>query len=153
VIDRLGGRPIGSGLTYSGHPLACACAVATIEALRDERLVERAAETGDMLGSGLAALAEAHPAIGEVRGLGAFWGIELVRNRESKKPLVPFDARGAAAEPVEALLRAALRRGLYLLAHWNVLLVCPPLTISHDECEEGLELLDEVLDLADGYYG
>jgi len=153
VIDRLGGRPIGSGLTYSGHPLACACAVATIETLADEHVVERAAETGKTLGSGLAALAERHPSIGDVRGLGAFWGVELVRNRETRDPLVPFDARGAAAEPVESLVRAAMRRGLYMLSHWNVLLVCPPLTISEEECEEGLALLDDVLELADACYG
>ena len=75
-------------------------------------------------------LAEKHPSIGEVRGLGCFWGLELVRNRETREPLVPFNACGEAAAPVARLAKAALERGLYLMTHWNVVMVCPPLVIT-----------------------
>ncbi|MDQ3822605.1 MAG: aminotransferase class III-fold pyridoxal phosphate-dependent enzyme [Actinomycetota bacterium] len=137
------------GLTYSGHPLACAAAVASIEAFREEGIVEHAAETGEIFRRELDGLAERHPSIGEVRGLGCFWGLELVKNRETREPLVPFNATGEAFAPVAKLAKAALDRGLYLMTHWNVVMVCPPLTITRDELDEGIGILDEALAVAD----
>lgn len=138
-----------SGLTACGHPLACAAGVATVETIRAERLVERAAEMGEVLGSGLHELATRHPSVGEVRGVGLLWGLELVRDRETREPLVPYGARGAAAAPVAALRRAALDRGLHVYPHGNLLLVAPPLVVGREEVELGLGLLDEVLAVAD----
>jgi taurine--2-oxoglutarate transaminase len=140
------------GLTYSGHPLACAVGVASIEAFREEGIVEHAAEMGDVFRERLHALAERHPSIGDVRGLGCFWGLELVRDRATREPLVPFNAGGEAAAPVARLAKAALERGLYLMTHWNVVMVCPPLTITREELEEGLAILDDVLAIADEHY-
>jgi len=137
------------GLTYSGHPLACASAVASIEAFQEEGIVENAAEMGGVFADKLRALQERHPSIGDVRGLGCFWGLELVKNRETREPLVPFNAAGEAFAPVARLAKAALERGLYLMTHWNVVMVCPPLTITRDEIEEGVAILDEVLSIAD----
>jgi taurine---2-oxoglutarate transaminase len=139
------------GLTYAGHPLACASAVASIEVFREEGVVENAGEVGSYLGEGLRGLAERHPSIGEVRGLGCFWGVELVKNRESREMLVPFNGSGEAAAPVARLVKAALERGLYLMTHWNVVMVVPPLTITRDEVDEGLAILDEALAIADEY--
>jgi taurine---2-oxoglutarate transaminase len=140
------------GLTYSGHPLACAAAVASIEAFREEGIVENSAAMGDVFREELAGLQERHPSLGEVRGLGCFWGLELVRNRETREPLVPFNATGEEMAPVSRLARAALDRGLYLMTHWNVVMVCPPLTITRDELDEGIAALDEALAVADEYY-
>jgi taurine--2-oxoglutarate transaminase len=137
------------GLTYSGHPLACAAAVASIEAFREEGIVEHAAEMEQHFRAGLAALADRHPSIGDVRGLGCFFGLELVRDRETREPLVPFNATGDAFAPVARLMKAALERGLYLMTHWNVVMVCPPLTITREELDEGLGILDEALAVAD----
>src|SRR5204863_8491354 len=114
------------GLTYSGHPLACASAVASIEAFREEGIVEQAAATGEVFRTELAGLAERHPSIGDVRGLGCFWGLELVKNRETREPLVPFNGSGEAAKPVTLLMKRALERGLYLLTHWASCMTCPP---------------------------
>jgi taurine---2-oxoglutarate transaminase len=139
------------GLTYSGHPLACAAAVASIEAFREEGIVEHAAEAGETLGAGLRSLAERHPSVGDVRGKGLFWGIELVRDRATREMLVPFNATGEAAAPIARIVKAGLERGLYLMAHWNVIMVCPPLTITRDELDEGLAGLDAVLAIADEY--
>jgi taurine--2-oxoglutarate transaminase len=139
------------GLTYSGHPLACASAVASIEAFRDEGVVENAAEMGDVFRERLGELAERHPSIGEVRGLGCFWGLELVKNRETREPLVPFNATGEDFAPVARMAKAAVERGLYLMTHWNVVIVAPPLTITRDELDEGVETLDEALSIADEY--
>jgi taurine--2-oxoglutarate transaminase len=140
------------GLTYSGHPLACAVGVASIEAFREEGIVEHAAEMGDAFRDALHGLAERHPSIGDVRGLGCFWGLELVRDRETREPLVPFNATGEAAQPVARVAKAALERGLYLMTHWNVVMICPPLTITREELAEGIAILDDVLAIADEYH-
>jgi taurine--2-oxoglutarate transaminase len=141
------------GLTYSGHPLACASAIASIEAFREEDIVENAAEMGGVFAEALRGLQDRHPSVGEVRGLGCFWGIELVRNRATREPLVPFNATGQAFAPVARLGKAALERGLYLMTHWNVVMVCPPLTITRDEIEEGIAVLDEALATTDEFVG
>jgi len=153
LADWVRDKFFAGGLTYSGHPLACASGVASIEAFRSEGVVENAAAMGDVFREELAALAARHPSIGDVRGLGCFWGLELVRNRETREPLVPFNAAGDAAAPVTRLTKAALDRGLYLFVHWNVIMLAPPLNVTRDELAEGLEILDEVLAIADEYAG
>jgi taurine--2-oxoglutarate transaminase len=104
---------------------------------------------GEVLGDGLRGLMERHPSIGEVRGKGLFWGVELVKDRETREPLVPFNAAGEAAAPVARLAKAAMERGVYLMTHWNVIICAPPLTITREELDEGLGVLDEVLSLVD----
>ena len=74
-----------------------------------------------------------------------------MRNRETREPLVPFNAGGEAAAPVGRMVKAALGRGLYLFVHWNVVMIAPPLTITREELDEGLDTLDEVLAIADEY--
>jgi taurine---2-oxoglutarate transaminase len=150
IAEWVRGKYFAGGLTYSGHPLACASAVASIEAFREEGIVEHAAEMGAYLGPRLLELRERHSTIGDVRGLGLFWGIELVKDRETREPLVPFNATGAAFAPVARIGAAALQRGLYLMTHWNMILVVPPLTITREELDEGLAVLDEALAAADG---
>jgi taurine--2-oxoglutarate transaminase len=149
IVDGIRDRFFPGGLTYAGHPLACASGVASIEAFREEGVVENAAAMGQWFGDALNSLADRHPSIGDVRGLGCFWGIELVKNRDTREMLVPYNASGEAAAPVARLAKAALVRGLYLMTHWNVVMVVPPLTITPDEAEEGVEILDDVLALAD----
>jgi taurine--2-oxoglutarate transaminase len=100
---------------------------------------------GEVLAEELPRLQERHPSIGDVRGKGLFWGIELVKDRQTREPLVPFNAAGEAAAPVATLAKAAMERGLYLMTHWNVIIVAPPLTITREELDEGLGILDEVL--------
>ena len=152
LADWVRGRFFPGGLTYAGHPLACASAVASIEAFREEGIVENAAEVGAYLGERLRGLQEGHPSIGEVRGIGCFWGIELVKNRQTREMLVPFNGGGEAAVPVTRMAKAALEKGLYLMTHWNVVMAVPPLTITRDEVDEGIAALDEALAIADGYY-
>ncbi|MFL6037718.1 MAG: aminotransferase class III-fold pyridoxal phosphate-dependent enzyme, partial [Gaiellaceae bacterium] len=151
IADWVRDKYFAGGLTYSGHPLACASAVASIEAFKEEGIVENAAEMGGVFAEQLRGLQERHPSIGDVRGLGCFWGIELVKNRDTREPLVPFNASGEAFAPVARVYKAALERGLYLMTHWNVVMVCPPLTITRDEIEEGIGILDEALTVADEY--
>jgi taurine--2-oxoglutarate transaminase len=140
---------LAGGLTYSGHPLACASGVASIGIFKEEKVVENAAAMGERLGEALAGLAARHPSIGDVRGRGLFWGLELVRDRATREPLVPFNAGGEANLPMARLGKAALARGLFLMLHFNVVMICPPLTITADELDEGVRILDEILALAD----
>jgi taurine---2-oxoglutarate transaminase len=151
IAEWVRSRYFAGGLTYSGHPLACASGVASIEAFQEEGVVENAAAMGEWFAEALGDLQERHPSIGDVRGLGCFWGLELVRSGETREPLVPFNASGEAAAPVARLAKAALERGLYLMTHWNVIMVVPPLTITRDEAEEGIAILDEALAIADEY--
>src|SRR3954471_7240714 len=152
IAEWIRSRPFAGGLTYSGHPLACAVGVASIEAFREEGIVEHAAEMGEAIRDALHGLAEKHPSIGEVRGLGCFWGLELVRSRDTREMLVPFNAGGDDNAPMARIAKAALERGLYLMTHWNVIMVCPPLTITRDELDEGIAVLDDALSIADEYY-
>ncbi len=146
VYETFRERPYPGGLTYSGHPLACAAAVATITAMADEGIVENAARIGaEVIGPRLAELADRHEVIGEVRGLGVFWALELVRDRATHEPLVPYNASGAAAAPMTALVGACKRRGLLPFVNMNRLHVVPPCTVSADEARLGLDLLDEAL--------
>src|SRR6476469_5743379 len=123
VYDAIEDRFFAGGLTYSGHPLACAAGVASIGIFREEGIVENSAGQGRYLADALRSLGERHPSVGDVRGLGLFWGLELVRNRETREPLVPFNAAGEAAAPVARLTKAALDAGLYLFVHWNVIML------------------------------
>ena len=107
--------------------------------------------TGDVLAEELPRLAQKHPSIGDVRGKGLFWGIELVKDRETREPLVPFNAAGPDLAPIGAIMKAAMERGLYLMTHWNVIMVVPPLTVTREEVDAGIAILDDVLTIADEY--
>jgi taurine--2-oxoglutarate transaminase len=146
VYDTFAQRPFPGGLTYSGHPLACAAAVAAITAMTDEGTVENADRLGrEVIGPALAELAERHEIVGEVRGVGAFWAVELVRDRATREPLVPYAAAGPANAPMAALTKACLRRGLLPFVNGSRTHVVPALNITDDEARYGLALLDEAL--------
>ena len=152
IADTFADRVYPGGLTYSGHPLACASAVASINIFKEEGIIEHARHLGDdIVGPELAAIAERHPSVGEVRGLGVFWAIELVRDRDTREPLVPYNAAGAAAKPMAELATACKQRGLWPFTHFNRMHVVPPLTISDDEMRAGLAIIDEALAVADSY--
>jgi len=153
IADSFKDRVYPGGLTYSGHPLACAAAVASINIFKEEKIVENARSLGtDVIGPELEKLKAKHPSIGDVRGLGVFWAIELVRNRETRKPLVPFNAGGADAKPMVDFANACKAKGLWPFVHFNRTHVAPPCNASADELREGIAILDEALSVADSYY-
>ncbi|MGY0068720.1 aminotransferase class III-fold pyridoxal phosphate-dependent enzyme [Streptomyces sp. QTS137] len=152
IADTFGKRPYPGGLTYSGHPLACAAAVATIDAMAEEGVVENAALLGEsVVGPALRELARRHPSVGEVRGVGMFWALELVRNRETREPLVPYNAAGEANAPMAAFAAAAKANGLWPFVNMNRTHVVPPCTVSEAELKEGLAALDSALSAADDF--
>ncbi|MFM8599527.1 MAG: aspartate aminotransferase family protein [Mycobacterium sp.] len=140
-------RPYPGGLTYSGHPLAAACAVATINAMEDEGMVANAARIGEqVLGPGLTELAQRHPSVGEVRGLGVFWAVELVADPATREPLAPY---GGSSPAMNAVLAACKSGGVLPFANFNRIHVCPPCNVSEAEVTEGLAILDQALAVAD----
>ena len=143
-------RVFQSGLTFTAHPISLAAAIANIQVLQEDELVTRAQQMGAVLHRKLADLGEQHPCVGEVRSIGLFGVIELVKDRNSKEPLAPFD--GTSPEMV-ALRRRLLDKGLFLYIHWHTLLIVPPLIISEAELAEGFAILDEALSITDEAIG
>lgn len=152
IAETFDRRPYPGGLTYSGHPLACAAAVATIRTMAEEGIVEHAAQLGEtVIGPALHELAARHPSVGEVRGTGAFWALDLVRDRETREPLVPYNATGADNAPMADFAAAAKRGGLWPFVNMNRTHVVPPCNITEAELKEGLDVLDEALTAADAH--
>ena len=143
-------RVYPGGLTYSGHPLACATAVACIETMERERIVENARRVGDdVLRPGLDELATRHRIIGDVRGRGVFFALELVSDRTTKEPLAPYGGSSAA---MNEILAACREERLLIFNNFNRLHVVPPCTVTDDEALDGLARLDRALAVADKYY-
>jgi taurine--2-oxoglutarate transaminase len=143
-------RPYPGGLTYSGHPLACASAVASMRIFDEEGILEHVRKVSDtVIAPRLAEIAERHPSVGEVRGLGYFWALDLVRDTTTNAPLVPFNASGEAAAPMVELMGACKAEGLWPMTHFNRLHVVPPLTTTAEEMAWGLDVLDRALEVAD----
>ncbi|MHB1576137.1 MAG: aminotransferase class III-fold pyridoxal phosphate-dependent enzyme [Candidatus Dormibacteria bacterium] len=147
-------RPYPGGLTYSGHPLACAAGVASIRVFEESGVLEHVRDLGErVVRPALDAIAETHPSVGEVRGRGLMWAIELVRDRSSKEMLVPFNAAGEAGEPMSRLANRCRELGVWPFTHFNRLHVAPPLVIGEQELRQGLEWIDQALEVADSYVG
>jgi taurine---2-oxoglutarate transaminase len=143
-------RVFPGGLTYSGHPLAAASIVASIDAMTEEGIVDNAKRIGnDVLGPGLRELAERHPVIGEVRGLGVFWALDLVSDRATKEPLAPY---GGTSPAMNEFTAECKKRGLMPFVNFNRTHVVPPCTVTDAEAKEGLAILDEVLTITDQHY-
>lgn len=152
IAETFAKRPYPGGMTYCGHPLACAAAVATIGVMAEEGIVDNARDLGaSVVGPGLAELAERHPSVGEVRGAGMFWAVELVKNRETREPLVPYNAAGEANAPMAAFTAAAKKAGVWPFVNMNRTHFVPPLNVCESEVKEGLAALDAALSVADEY--
>ena len=131
------------GHTYSGHPLGMAAGLATVTAMRQEGLFQRARELEPWLREGLEAIKERHPVVGDARGVGAFFALEFVKDRATREPLVPW--YGGDNAPIGKLTAALRENGVYAFGRYNVLLVTPPLTVSREDLEFGFEGLDKAL--------
>jgi taurine--2-oxoglutarate transaminase len=139
---------LSCGLTYSGHPLACAAAIATINAYKDEKIIENAKEQGKFILKRMEDMMAKHKCVGNVRNIGVFGCIELVKNRETKEPIVPWNGSGEVMNKVSA---SFLADGIFMDVRWNYILVVPPLIIKAEEIEEAFVAIDKALTIADNY--
>jgi len=135
-----------SGLTYTSHPVSLAAAVANINVIKEDKLVEHAAGMGPVLKRMMTDLGEAHPSVGEVRSIGLFGIIELVKDRRTKEPMAPWN--GSSPE-MNALKKYCLDNGLFLYTHWHTVLIIPPLIITEEQLQEGFDILDKALEITD----
>jgi taurine--2-oxoglutarate transaminase len=139
------------GLTYGAHALGCAAAIAVIGVYKEDHLIERAKDMGRVLGSELEELKAKHPSVGDVRYIGLFSVLELVRNRKSREPMAPFNARPDQMGPMALVGKFLRDNGLYTFVRWNTIFVNPPLCITRDELMEGLAIVDRALEIADDH--
>jgi taurine--2-oxoglutarate transaminase len=146
IAEFFADRVYQSGLTYNAHPLCLAAAIANIQVLQTDHLIERAQEMGAVMHHHMTDLGEQHPSVGEVRSIGLFGVIELVRDRRSKEPMAPYDS---SSPEMVALRRYLLDQGLFLYTHWHTILLLPPLIINEEQLEEGFSILDRALEITD----
>jgi taurine--2-oxoglutarate transaminase len=152
LADHFEERRLPMGLTNSGHPLGVAAGVAAIGVYRDQGLIENARGLGMILKEGLEEIMDRHPSVGDVRSIGLFSTIELVKDRATKEPLAPLPGLPSSPQDAQVApkLSTALReRGMHCFVKWNHLFPIPPLSIGEAELRDGLEILDEVLAIAD----
>src|SRR5213079_2801299 len=128
---------------------ACAAGVASIEAYREDGLIDRSARMGEKLLAELNRIGDRHPSVGDVRGKGLFIGIELVKDRRTKEMLERWN--GPSAKLQTAIKNALMSRDVYILNRWNMLFIAPPLTVTEDELRFGVRAIDEALELADRF--
>ncbi len=134
-------RVFPGGLTYSGHPLATAAAVATIDVMTEEKMVENAAAIGEnVIKPLLQELMAKHKVIGEVRGKGVFWALDLVTDRVNRAPLAPY---GASSPAMNELVAACKKLGLFPFNNYNRMHICPPCNVTEAEIREGFAILDK----------
>ena len=134
------------GLTYNSHPICLAAAIANIEVMKEDGIIEHAASMAPVLHRLMTDLGEQHPSVGEVRSIGLFGAIELVRDRRTKEPLAPYNN---TSPEMTAFRKFVLDRGVYLYTHWHTILIIPPLIIDENQLTEGFSVIDEALAITD----
>jgi taurine--2-oxoglutarate transaminase len=146
IADAFRERAYVGGLTYNSHPMGCAAALAVIDVMEQDGLVERSARMGEVMRGHHERLMARHPSVGGHRSLGLFGVLDLVRDRRTYEPMVPFNG---TSEEMQAIHRHFREHGLYAFLRYNMIHTNPPLTISEEELAEGFDIIDAALDLAD----
>jgi taurine--2-oxoglutarate transaminase len=143
-------NPLVAGLTYSAHPLCAAAGIAAIEVYQDENLIENSRDMGKVLYKELVGLSEEYECVGDIRGTGLHFVIELVKDRKTRQPMSGYNL--PLSEPMSKLSATLRANGLSTFVKWNWIFCCPPLVINEEEIEEGIEIIDTALSIAQEYY-
>ncbi len=146
IADFFNERVYQGGLTYNAHPISLAAAIANIEVLIEDQLIKRSQEMGIVMRKLLLDLGEQHPSVGDVRSIGLFGVVELVKNRETREPLTPYNQNSTEMNDIRNFL---LDNGVYVYTHWHTILIIPPLIISEEQITEGFRVLDMALEISD----
>lgn len=149
IVKHFDDKPLPIGLTYSAHAVACAAANAVIKVYEDENLIENAANMGRYIDQQVAKLKDKHPSIGDFRNTGLLGCIELVKNRKTKEPMAPWNAAPNQMEIMNKVSAKLNELGVYTFVRWNWIFTAPPLTISKDQMDEGLDIISKAISIAD----
>jgi taurine--2-oxoglutarate transaminase len=144
-------RPLMLGLTYSAHPVTCAAGVEVLKIYEDEHLIENAAAMGLYIERRVEEMKAQHPSIGDFRNTGLLGCIELVKNRDTKEPMAPFNAKADEMVIMNKVAGKLKELGMYAFVRWNYVFIAPPLTINTEQIEEGLAIISQALSIADEY--
>ena len=144
-------NPMTVGLTYSAHPTLCAAAIENIRIIEEENLVNKAAEMGLYIESEVEKLKKIHPSIGDFRNTGLLGSIELVKNRKTKEPITPWNAKPIDMEVTNKMAAKIRELGMFTFVRWSFIFIAPPLNITKKEVDEGLKIISQAIAIADQY--
>lgn len=139
------------GLTYSAHPVSCAASLATIQVYEDDNLIKNAIKMGKYIETKIAEMAKRHASIGDFRNTGLLGCIELVKNRKTKEPTTPWNAKPKDMEATNRMAAKIRELGMFTFVRWNYIFIAPPLCITESEIDEGLTIIEEAVKIADEY--
>ena len=139
------------GLTYSAHPVGCAAALANLKIYEEDNLIENAARMGKYIDERVEAMKSKHPSIGDFRNTGLLGCIELVKNRITKEPMAPFNAKPEEMVIMNKVAAKIKELGMYTFVRWNYIFIAPPLIITKEQVDEGLEIISEAITIADEF--
>lgn len=155
VSDRIATQyddiPLMLGLTYSAHPVGCAAALEVLKIYEDENMIANAAEMGKYLDQRMEDIKKKHPSIGDFRNTGLLGCIELVKNRKTKEPMAPFNAKPAEMAIMNKVASKIKELGMYTFVRWNYIFIAPPLCITREQIDEGLAMIESAIAIADEY--
>ncbi|MBT8279894.1 MAG: aminotransferase class III-fold pyridoxal phosphate-dependent enzyme [Flavobacteriaceae bacterium] len=151
IANHFNENPMVIGLTYSAHPTLCAAALENIKIIEEDNLVDRAAEMGKYIEAEVEKLKSKHPSIGDFRNTGLLGCIELVKNRTTKEPVTPWNAKPGDMEVTLKMASKIRELGMFTFVRWNWIFIAPPLNVSKEEVDEGLKIISEAISIADQY--
>ncbi len=149
IADYLEDNAFGYGMTYGAHPVACAAALASIEVIEEEGMIENTRKMGEYAKDQLLKMMDINPSIGDVRITGLLGVIEVVKNRETKEPMAPWNASADEMAVMNKVFAKLRELGLFTFTRWNFIFVAPPLNVTKEEMDEGLAIISEALKIAD----
>ncbi len=151
IANHFNDKPMSLGLTYSAHPVSCAAALENLHIIEEENLVDKAAQMGAYIEAEVKKLKAKHPSIGDFRNTGLLGCIELVKNRDTKEPITPWNAKPHELEVTNKMASKIRELGMFTFVRWNFIFIAPPLNVSKEEVDEGLKIISEAIAIADEY--
>src|SRR3984957_5303073 len=149
IANHFNDQVLWLGLTYADHPVACAAGLEVLKIYEDEHLIENCAAMGRYLDERIEGLKKKHPSIGDWRNTGLLGCLELVRNRDTKEPMAPFNAKPEEMSVMNQVAGRLKQLGMYTFVRWNYVFIAPPLCITREQVDEGLAMISDALTIAD----
>jgi len=140
------------GLTYSAHAVSCAAGLENLKIMEEGNMIENASIMGNYIDTVVEKLKEKHPSIGDWRNTGLLGCIELVKNRETKEPVTPWNGKPSESEATYKIAKKISALGMFTFVKWNFIFIAPPLNVTKAEIDEGFDIISQAIEIADSYY-